>query len=187
MIVSGPEGGVASNSSSVSVVLAVVEDPTTGTIYFGGSFQSVGGMPCANIAAWVSGSSYMCLGGGGLPGVSVNALQLWGGSLYVGGSFTQPPLGKQYQGSSSASSFNNLAIWSLSSTSPGWQVPYAGGFDGPVNAFTVDSAGQLWIGGAFSGSAVVQLPTQLVSQGKVVTSTSSNPLYPPNNLLDGQQ
>jgi len=34
---------------------------------------------------------------------------------------------------------------------------------------------------------VVLPATQLVSQGKTVTSTTSNPLYPPTNLLDGQQ
>ena len=108
-------------------------------LYAGGSFSTAGGTAANNIAQW-NGSNWSALGsgisGGTGNGLSVNALAVSGGTLYVGGDFT----------TAGASAAKYIAAWNGSTCN--WS-PLGSGMNGPVNALAV-SGSTLYAGGDFS-------------------------------------
>ena len=134
-------GGEANNE-----ILALAIDPSTGDVYAGGSFTTIGGAghEFYHIARW-DGTSWHALGTG--TNGTVNALAFGdNGNLYVGGSFT----------TAGGLDAQNIARWDGSS----WSVlglagkydatTYYNGVNGPVNAIEYDGSGRLYIGGTFS-------------------------------------
>ena len=105
-----------------------------GQLVAGGNFDSAGGAPAGNIAAW-DGSSWSPLGSG--TDGQVYALTVYDGQLTAGGNFD----------SAGGVSAEHIAVWDGSSWSP-----LAPGLDGMlndyVNVLTVQD-GQLLVGGRF--------------------------------------
>ncbi len=82
--------GTAFAAGGQAFSAASFDDGTGPAIYFGGVFNSAGGVPAANIARW-NGSVWSAVGAG-FPGGGVNVLATLddgaGPALYAGGSFT---------------------------------------------------------------------------------------------------
>jgi hypothetical protein len=113
-------------SCNTAVALAALGD----TLYAGGAFTSVGGVPANAIAKW-DGNQWSALGPG-FSGGSVSALAVSGTNLYAG-------VGSLYPGTS-----NYVAKWNGSS----WPA-LGSGMSGPVSALAV-SGTDLYAGGGFT-------------------------------------
>jgi hypothetical protein len=105
-------------------------------LYAGGEFTTAGGVAASYIAKW-SGSAWSALGSGmggnGYP--YVHALAVSGTNLYAGGEFT----------AAGGVAANCIAKWDGSA----WSA-LGSGLDGTVRALAPDSAGHLFVGGAFN-------------------------------------
>jgi PKD repeat protein len=120
-------------------VKAIAVDPTTGKVYVGGTFTNAGGNPNADfLAAWdgVAWRSFCA------PiTATVNALQIIGRTLYIGGDFAD--------GAGRASA-DKLVRCNLDTGVPSSTVAdVAHEINGAVLALTADSAGRLYAGGSF--------------------------------------
>jgi hypothetical protein len=133
------------NTGTTGTVRAVAS--YNGDLIVAGDFGGIGGIPANGIARW-TGSAWSAVGVG-LPngpasGAQVWALAVYGGELYVGGSFGLV-----------GASGGNLARWNgtqWSSVSGG----VSGAADPKVLAFGVDpAAGVLYAGGEFSSAGGV--------------------------------
>lgn len=127
---------------SNTTVLALAVDGTN--LYVGGQFRSAGGVAANNIARW-NGSEWNALGDGpanGVQGSAVNALAVWRGQLFVGGSFTNAG-GVPVAG---------LARWdgtNWSALGSGLSFPQLTGARARVFALAVEG-NELFVGGAFT-------------------------------------
>jgi len=153
---------------------ALVTDPTTGFIYAGGDFTTVGSVTTNGIAMW-SGSSWWALGSGVDGDVTALAIDPATGYLYVGGSFS----------TAGGVTANNIALWNGSS----WSA-LGSGTDNVIYALTTDSAGHLYAGGFFTaaggvtannialwnGSSWSALGSGIGPSGSNVESLAINPL-----------
>jgi trimeric autotransporter adhesin len=114
-----------------------------GKLYVGGPFTTLGnGTSAKRISAW-DGSAWSTLASGASNGVgnNVNALAVFGGKLYVGGTFTL--LG---DGTTSA---KYIAAWDGSAWSTLTSGASNGLSNGPVSALAAYN-GKLYVGGAFT-------------------------------------
>jgi len=116
-----------------------------GKVYAGGTFTNAGGNPNADFLAVWDGSHWspFCTSTGPDPafGGSVNALQIIGSTLYVGGSF---------QNGADIDSADYLVACNLTtgaSSSTVDSAPHS--FNGGVYALTADNGGNLYAGGQF--------------------------------------
>jgi hypothetical protein len=100
-------------------------------LYAGGKFTMAGAEPATNLACW-NGTTWSSVGGG-IQGLSVNALFKTNGLLYVGGSFSR----------AGETPVSGLAVWDGSAWSS------ANSSNGEIDAFYSDSSG-LIVGGRFS-------------------------------------
>jgi hypothetical protein len=116
-----------------------------GKVYAGGSFVNAGGKANADHLAVWSGSGWapFCTGGVAGPAFTgdVNALQIIGNTLYVGGSF---------QNAAGIPAADYLVACDLTSGAASALVAsVADAISGPVYALAADSVGTLYAGGAF--------------------------------------
>jgi hypothetical protein len=110
------------------VVNAIEVNPANSDIYIGGAFTS----PANNIAMWSSGS-WLAVGSGVING-AVYALDYWGGSLYIGGDFTNAGgLGADH-----LARLNSSNLWTA----------VGGSVDDSVRALA-DNGAELLVGGYF--------------------------------------
>jgi hypothetical protein len=131
---SGLAGGVNSN------VTALAFDSVNNFLYVGGRFTMAGGSPANHIARW-DGSSWSTLGTGiAGPGtqVTVSALAVSGGNVFVGGNFT----------SAGGVLVSNIAVWDGTNWSTlGSGIPGLG--TAPVSALAVNGD-DVFAGGTFT-------------------------------------
>lgn len=124
-----------------------------GKLYVGGVFQNAGGNADADfLAAWDAGSQSWvapCVSHAPGPafGGNVDALQIIGGTLYVGGEF---------QNGAGMPSADYLVACDLATGVTSSTVDADGDMAGPVYALTADSNGVLYAGGGFNN--VDQIP-----------------------------
>ena len=127
-------------------------------LFVGGSFsQTANALPTTglnNVARYYIGNGslsdvqngyFEAVSNNGLNG-TVNALEVLGNDLYVGGSFSNTSSG-------SVSGLNNLSRYAINCASNCWSSVYNGGMNGTVKALkkgTVFSSDVLFIGGEFS-------------------------------------
>ena len=133
--------------------------PTDHGIYVGGSFLTIGGVACSNIALF-DGVQFVPLGKG-LNG-PVNTLHYADDQLYVGGEFT----GLGDTGRLAMTVYSHFAIFRNGSWVP---APY-NGVDKDVNVIVPDGRGNLILGGSFSASSDDQrstIGTQLISADSI--------------------
>lgn len=109
-------------------VSVIASDTANDRVFFAGDFQQVNGTSCQNVAGW-DGSQFFALGDG-LDG-SVQAMTLFEGKLYAGGTFTGP-INDMY----------NLAVWD------GTDWTLSNVFEGDIRAFYVHQ-GELYAAGSF--------------------------------------
>lgn len=125
-----------------TTVLALAVDGAN--LYVGGQFRSAGGVAANNIARW-NGSKWNALGDGpanGVQGSAVNALAVWRGQLFVGGSFTN----------AGGVPVTGLTRWdgtNWSALGSGLSFPQITGARARVFALAV-SGNELFVGGAFT-------------------------------------
>ncbi len=117
-----------------------------GKIYAGGNFQNAGGNPDADNLAVFDGTSWAPFCGtpghiGAVVSLQVNALQVIGSTLYVGGDF---------QNGTGISAADYLLACDLLTGAPSATVDTDGDFTGAVYALTADSNGVLYAGGTFT-------------------------------------
>ncbi|MDW8438564.1 MAG: T9SS type A sorting domain-containing protein [Chloroherpetonaceae bacterium] len=114
-----------------------------GRLYVGGRFTTAGGNSANNIAWW-DGTTWSAVGSGSNNGVSggsspsVNALAVYGGDLYVGGSFT----------TAGGTPVNNIARWNGSAWSAVGTSPNDGVSGGILALASYN--GELYAGGLFT-------------------------------------
>ena len=115
-----------------------------GKVYVGGTFQNAGGQPNADFLAVWDGSSWAPFCNSTLPGSAfdgtVDALQIIGNTLYVGGS---------YQNGAGIDAADYLLACDLTTGDSSATVDHDGDFTGGVYALTADSNGTLYAGGTF--------------------------------------
>jgi hypothetical protein len=113
-----------------------------GKVYVGGIFTNAGGNANADFLAVWDGTSWgtVCNAPGSAITANVNALQVIGSTLYVGGSF---------QDGAGIKSADYLLACDLNTGAPRSTVPNDGDFTGAVYALTADSRGNLYAGGGF--------------------------------------
>jgi hypothetical protein len=134
--------GVGSPALSNGQVFAIAYH--AGRVYVGGTFQNAGGNADADfLAAW-DGSSWTspCIstvGGAPITG-NVNALQILGNTLYVGGSFAD---------GAGIQSADYLVACDLTTRTARSTVGSDGSMSGSIYALTGDSNGTLYAGGGF--------------------------------------
>jgi hypothetical protein len=118
---------------------------SAGKVYAGGTFQNAGGKADADfLAVWdgVSWAPFCNVTGPAFDG-NVNALQIIGSTLYVGGSF---------HNAAGIASADYLVACSLTAGAPSTTIAGADltdPFSGSVYAFTADGNGTLYAGGGF--------------------------------------
>lgn len=123
---------------NIGAVYALLYD-SSGNLYAGGAFTSIGGVAANNIAKW-NGSAWSALGTGADSTVQALALAP-NGDIYVGGAFGSAGGVANTAGIAKVTS---SGTWSALGSSTGT----AGG--GGVTALTVDPVGTLWITGGFT-------------------------------------
>ncbi|MDT4921111.1 MAG: hypothetical protein QOI15_2013, partial [Pseudonocardiales bacterium] len=115
-----------------------------GKIYAGGTFHDAGGNPDADFLAVWNGATWAPACTSNVPGPAitgnVNALQIIGNTLYVGGSFAN---------GAGITSADYLLACDLTTGAPASTVSSDGDFTGAVYALTADSNGTLYAGGGF--------------------------------------
>ena len=115
-----------------------------GKLYVGGTFVNAGGNPNADFLAVWDGSSWapFCnsLTSGPAITANVNALQIVGNKLYVGGSF---------QNGAGIASADYLVGCDLTTGAASSTASFDGSFSGSVYALAADSNGTLYAGGGF--------------------------------------
>jgi hypothetical protein len=113
-----------------------------GKVYAGGTFTSAGVPNTAHLAVWDGSSWAPACTTPGQPtfGGNVQALQVIGSTLYVGGTFLD---------AGGVADADNLVACSLSSGAMSLTLPAGKTFSGPVEALTADSNGVLYAGGRF--------------------------------------
>ena len=116
-----------------------------GTLYAGGRFDEAGGVQVRNVARW-DGAAWSSLGIG--VDDTVNAIAVAGTSVYVGGDFAEA-------GGMAAS---RLARWDGAAwfSPDGEFLPPRGLNSSYVEALLSGSAGDLYVGGSFSGVGAVE-------------------------------
>ncbi|MDB5034593.1 MAG: hypothetical protein JWQ98_1834 [Chlorobi bacterium] len=134
-----PIGGATSSGYAVVSVIRVDSNYT----YFGGSFETIGGIAANNIARRTRDGVWSALGTGAANGVDgdVLAIATRGRDVYVGGAFLH------------AGTVASRSITRWNDDTKSWN-PLGGGVYGSVNAIAVD-AKNVYAGGAFGlkGSA----------------------------------
>jgi Ca2+-binding RTX toxin-like protein len=113
-----------------------------GKLYVGGSFTDAGGNANADFLAVWDGAHWQpfCNASGPAFGGSVDALQVIGSTLYVGGSF---------QNAAGIASADYLLACDLNTGASSSTVASDGDINGSVFALTSDSGGRLYAGGGF--------------------------------------
>jgi hypothetical protein len=134
---------VSSSTSQISNGIVDAIATAGGKVYAGGTFQDAGGNTDADFLAVWDGTSWgpFCNASGPAFGGNVNALQIIGSTLYVGGSFQN--------GAGIPSADYLLACDLATGTSSATTVDPAHPFSGSVYALTADSNGTLYAGGGF--------------------------------------
>ncbi len=119
-----------------------------GKIYVGGSFTNAGGLPKADSLAVWNGATWapFCNTPGPGPAFNddVDALQVVGNTLYVGGTF---------QNAADIPEADYLVACDLTSGDAMSLVFTNGEVSGPIHALTVDSNDKLYVGGRFNNVA----------------------------------
>lgn len=125
--------------SGVGISSLLVDN--SGRLIAGGTFTNINGLLTKNIAAW-NGTGWSAFGPGldvSIGVASVNALAIYNGELYAGGTFTQ----------AGTSPVNYIAKWDGSN----WQ-PLTSGTNGAVKALCVYN-NELYVGGTFTDAGGV--------------------------------
>ena len=146
---SGVEG------DGVSVGISALAVGADGSLYAGGGFATVSGVPASSVARW-DGSTWSALGSGVQLGSGEDAYVIAlavgaDGSLYVGGYFT----------TAGGAPANRIARWDGSAWSPlgsGINPPSSGENTTRVYALAVDANADLAIGGQFLGAGGITSP-----------------------------
>ena len=114
-----------------------------GKVYVGGVFTNAGGNPNADFLAVWDGTKWgtPCNATGPAFGGNVNALQIIGSTLYVGGSFAN---------GAGIASADYLLACDLNTGAASSTVAADGDLSGSMYALTADSKGALYAGGGFS-------------------------------------
>jgi hypothetical protein len=130
-------GGLAPLNGDVHAIAVAA-----GKVFAGGTFTDAGGDPNADYLAVWNGSSWgsFCNAVGPAFGGSVNALQVIGNTLYVGGNF---------QNGAGIAAADYLLACNLTSGASSATVPHDGDISGSVFALTADNSGTLYAGGQF--------------------------------------
>jgi hypothetical protein len=117
-----------------------------GRVFAGGTFKDAGGNPNADFLAVWDGSSWapFCNAPGPAFGGNVDALQIIGSTLYVGGEF---------QNGAGLAAADYLLACDLNTGASRSTVATDGQMSGAVYALTADSAGILYAAGTFTGVA----------------------------------
>jgi len=135
---------VSSSTSQISNGRVSAIAVSAGKVYAGGTFQNAGAEADADFLAVWDGTSWapFCDAAGPPFGGNVDALQIIGPTLYVGGEFQN--------GAGIASADYLLACDLATGASSPTVVDPAHPFSGPVYALAADSNGTLYAGGGFS-------------------------------------
>ena len=138
---------VSSPGSQISngLVNAIAYDAATGDVFAGGTFTNAGGNPNADFLAVWNGVAWapFCNGAGGPPiTATVNALQIIGRELYIGGSFAD--------GAGITSADRLVACDIDTGAASSTVIDPAHEFTGTIYAMTSDSNGRLYAGGGFT-------------------------------------
>jgi hypothetical protein len=153
-----PSGAFANLQMSDGTIQAmcpfVMKDGTMAGVVVGGNFTSLGGVAANGIALFNTTTSEIVP----LPGLSGSVAALYcdqnSSTVYVGGSF-------------SGDNSSNAIAWTTEWTN----LPFAG-FNGPVNAITKSSSGNIIFGGNFDGLGNTTTPKQRDEQ--VIPVSSAN-------------
>ena len=140
-------GGTPLTNSLAAEVRAIAYDPATGKVYAGGTFQDAGGNAAADFLAVWDGSSWQpACTSPSRPAFTgnVDALQIVGSTLYVGGEF---------QDGGEITTADYLLACDLATGASFSILPIDGSFTGPIYALAADSQGTLYAGGNFGNLA----------------------------------
>lgn len=156
--------GSTSAGGQVNTLCWADTPDTNGTLYIGGSFESVGGGQSANIISYDITSSTFGVVSPGLSGPVYSLYcdnqrqQVWAGGLF------ESPLAGGEQG-------GNVGLWSTSSSS--WVEVDFGGLNGPVEQITPSSSGDsLYFAGDFTTTYISNSTTNSTTN---ITSIQSAP------------
>jgi hypothetical protein len=132
---------------------------SAGKVYAGGTFKDAGGNPNADFLAVWNGSTWSPFCTSTRPGpaftANVNALQIVGNTLYVGGSFAD---------GAGITNADYLVGCDLTTGAASATVPTADqAFGGAVYALTADSNGTLYAGGGFINLATIPAADHIAS------------------------
>ena len=130
-------------------VRAIAYDTASGKVYVGGNFLNAGGNASADfLAVWDGVSWQPACTSPTRPAFTgnVDALQIIGSTLYVGGEF---------QDGAEIPTADYLLACDLGTGASFSVLPTDGNFNGPVYALTADSLGTLYAGGNFSNLATL--------------------------------
>ncbi|RYC07158.1 hypothetical protein [Nocardioides zhouii] len=140
-------GSTPITSSPAAEVRAIAYDPATGKVYAGGTFQDAGGNTSADfLAVWNGATWQPACSSPSRPAFTgnVDALQIIGTTLYVGGEF---------QDGAEIATADYLLACDLTTGASRSILPVDGAFTGPVYALAADSVGTLYAGGNFGNLA----------------------------------
>ncbi|KAI9507897.1 cortical protein marker for cell polarity-domain-containing protein [Russula earlei] len=130
-------GGNAGIAAATGPAVAAVVHHPSGAIFIGGTFN-LATLNASNIVVF-NNSALTALSGGGLNG-PVTSLALYGGTLFLGGSFTDT------DANSTQGQLSGVASYDV--THGQWS-PLLAGVNGPVNSLDIDN-GQVSIAGNFT-------------------------------------
>jgi hypothetical protein len=140
-------GSTPLTSAAGAEVRAIAYDDATGKVYAGGTFVNGGGNANADfLAVWDGVSWQPACSSFTRPAFigNVDALQIIGSTLYVGGEF---------QDGAELPTADYLLACDLASGTSISVLPTDGAFNGPIYALTADSLGTLYAGGNFGNLA----------------------------------